>query len=112
MVLEGLAFDAKSVSISQVIAWIEELLIAAWTTFKPGGKLHPEAFIESKGHLVVEGLLLVVISYLLFQNGQKRPKTRKEERPLTEKVRKGASSHAMVLFLLAVTRSARFCAGN
>ncbi|KAK2075709.1 hypothetical protein QBZ16_001818 [Prototheca wickerhamii] len=77
--------QTDSLSVSGSIEWVKELVETAWTTFKPGGTLHPQAFIEHKGHLVMEGLLLAVITYLLLFNGQRKPKGRKEERPLTEK---------------------------
>ncbi|RMZ53755.1 hypothetical protein APUTEX25_003894 [Auxenochlorella protothecoides] len=64
------------------LAWVEEIISTAWTTFKPGGRLHPQTFIESKGHLVVEAILLALISYLLFQ-GRQKPQRRKE-RPLSK----------------------------
>lgn len=63
--------------------YIQNFVIDAWVLLAPGGKLHPTDFIESKGHLVVEGFLLVVISYLLFQGAYKPSK--RQERPLTDK---------------------------
>ena len=56
-----------------------------WVTFGPGGRLHPEGFIENNGHLVLEGLLVAVIGYLLFQRSYK-PSRAKHDEPLTEKV--------------------------
>jgi hypothetical protein len=56
-----------------------------WLVVGPGGKLHPAYFLEHKGHLVVEGLLLLVILYLFLQHSFK-PKARAED-PLTDKVR-------------------------
>lgn len=56
-----------------------------WATIGPGGRWHPAAFIEHKGHLVLEALLVVVISTLLLQHSYK-PASRKGE-ALTEKVR-------------------------
>lgn len=55
-----------------------------WAIIGPGGKLHPAYFLEHKGHLVVEAVLLFVILYLFLQHTFKpRPKS---EEPLTEKV--------------------------
>ncbi|GAX79061.1 hypothetical protein CEUSTIGMA_g6501.t1 [Chlamydomonas eustigma] len=54
-----------------------------WILFGPGGKLHPAYFLEHKGHLLVEGLLLAVILYLFLQNTFK-PRASNEE-PLTDK---------------------------
>lgn len=42
--------------------------VEAWALLAPGGAWHPAAFIEHKGHLVVEASLLVVISFLLLQD--------------------------------------------
>ena len=43
------------------------LITRFWEIFGPGGEFHPTAFIESKGHLVLEGLLILVILYLFLQ---------------------------------------------
>lgn len=56
-----------------------------WAVIGPGGKWHPAYFLEHKGHLVIEGLLLAVILYLILQQSYKVQ--RKAEAPLTEKVR-------------------------
>jgi serine palmitoyltransferase len=58
-----------------------------WDVVGPGGKLHPAYFLEHKGHLVVEGLLILIIGYLFLQHSFK-PHPKSEE-PLTEKVRFG-----------------------
>lgn len=56
-----------------------------WALIRPGGQLHPSEFIAHRGHLAIEGLLVVVISYLLFQSSFK-PKARNSgETPLSEK---------------------------
>lgn len=54
-----------------------------WDTFGPGGRLHPRAFLESQGHLVIEALLLVAIIYLVVHS--RNPPASKDT--LTEKVR-------------------------
>lgn len=64
-----------------------------WLVVGPGGKLHPAYFLEHKGHLVVEGLLLLVILYLFLQHSFK-PKARAED-PLTDKVRSRSSSPSL-----------------
>lgn len=56
-----------------------------WAVIGPGGKLHPAYFLEHKGHLVIEGLLLAAILYLVLQQSFKVH--RKAEEPLTDKVR-------------------------
>ncbi len=45
--------------------------VQAWEVIGPGGQLHPELFIQSNGHLLLEGLLAVVIGYLLLQRSYK-----------------------------------------
>ena len=45
--------------------------VHAWEVIGPGGQLHPELFIQSNGHLLLEGLLAVVIGYLLLQRSYK-----------------------------------------
>ena len=54
-------------SISDIPQSIVSLITRFWDFFGPGGRFHPESFIESKGHLVLEGLLVVVILYLFLQ---------------------------------------------
>ena len=66
-----------------------------WDFVGPGGRLHPAYFIEHKGHLVIEGLLIVLI-FLLFAQGRFKPKTKAEE-PLTERVHRGAGRMPNVL---------------
>eukprot|EP00201_Polytomella_parva_P010152 CAMPEP_0175049906 /NCGR_PEP_ID=MMETSP0052_2-20121109/6975_1 /TAXON_ID=51329 ORGANISM="Polytomella parva, Strain SAG 63-3" /NCGR_SAMPLE_ID=MMETSP0052_2 /ASSEMBLY_ACC=CAM_ASM_000194 /LENGTH=604 /DNA_ID=CAMNT_0016314073 /DNA_START=195 /DNA_END=2009 /DNA_ORIENTATION=- len=54
-----------------------------WDIVGPGGKLHPAYFLEHKGHLAIEGILLLLIIYLILQHSYKiSPST---ERPLTDK---------------------------
>ncbi|KAF5837723.1 pyridoxal phosphate-dependent transferase [Dunaliella salina] len=55
-----------------------------WVIFGPGGKLHPAYFLEHfHGHIMVEGVLLLIIAYLFLQSTFK-PKPHREE-PLTDK---------------------------
>lgn len=54
-------------SLSGVPQSVVSLIARFWDIFGPGGKFHPTAFIESKGHLVLEGLLVLVILYLFLQ---------------------------------------------
>ena len=56
-----------------------------WAIIGPGGKLHPGWFLEHKGHLVIEGLLIVIIAVMLLQS-RFSPKATEEEEGLTEKV--------------------------
>lgn len=72
---------------------VEHAVVEGWALLAPGGKLHPASFIEHRGHLFVEGLLLFVISYLLFQ-GSYKPRA-KDTKPLTEKVRSGCLKCAL-----------------
>jgi hypothetical protein len=57
-----------------------------WATIGPGGRWHPAWFLEHKGHLVIEGMLMVLILGMLLQH-RFRPKEQEEEDGLTEKVR-------------------------
>lgn len=72
--LEGAGADGGG-----VLGWIYNL----WMLIAPGGKLHPAAFLENRGHLVVESVLVAVIVYLLWQ-----PRTKPTEggAALSEKV--------------------------
>ena len=54
-------------SLSSVPQAVVSLITRFWEIFGPGGEFHPTAFIESKGHLVLEGLLILVILYLFLQ---------------------------------------------
>lgn len=60
-------------------AWVE-----FWDIFGPGGRLHPDWFIEHQGHLFIEGGLMAIILVLFFQPGY-RPAKEQDEEPLTEK---------------------------
>jgi hypothetical protein len=60
-----------------------------WATIGPGGRWHPAWFLEHKGHLVIEGMLMVLILGMLLQH-RFRPKEQEEE-GLTEKVRHTAA---------------------
>lgn len=61
------------------------LVKQGWEWVGPGGKLHPEEFLERfHGHLVIEALLAIVIGYLFFQQSfkwsmRKNPKLLSEE---------------------------------
>lgn len=66
---------------------LHEATLQGWVLVAPGGTWHPAAFIEHKGHLLVEGLLLAVITALLLQ-GSTKPRHGEEE-PLTEKASGG-----------------------
>ena len=57
---------------------VVSLISRFWDVFKPGGQFHPEFFIEHKGHLVLEGLLIAVISYLFLQKSF-NPKAQKQQ---------------------------------
>ncbi|GMH35333.1 hypothetical protein BSKO_03201 [Bryopsis sp. KO-2023] len=61
-----------------VLGWLYDL----WSLVAPGGKLHPSGFLENRGHLVVECILVAVIVYLLRLP---RSKPSNADKPLTEK---------------------------
>ena len=74
MPISGISALSRSVdgpflpeTLSAIPQSVVSLLTRFWEIFGPGGRFHPESFIESKGHLVVEGLLVVVILYLFLQ---------------------------------------------
>lgn len=65
---------------------IVSLISRFWDIFKPGGQFHPESFIENRGHLVLEGILIVVISYLFLQKSFNPKQQRQQQTELTEQV--------------------------
>jgi hypothetical protein len=69
---------------SPQLAALHGAAVEGWALVAPGGRWHPATFIENQGHLVVEGFLLLVITYLLLQ-GTFRPGSQ-EEVPLTDQV--------------------------
>lgn len=56
-----------------------------WDLVGPGGKLHPEEFIEHNGDVLVQLLLGAVVAYLAVQKSFKP--SAKYDAPLTEQVR-------------------------
>ncbi|CAD7696398.1 unnamed protein product [Ostreobium quekettii] len=72
-----------SPDISLRLAALGEWLWELWELIAPGGKLHPAGFLEHKGHLVVEALLVLLIAYLVWQP-RSSPSKKADER-LTEK---------------------------
>lgn len=57
---------------------------AFWDIVGPGGRLHPGWFLEHKGHLVIEGLLLCIIAVMLLQS-RSYPRAREEDDGLTDR---------------------------
>uniref|UniRef100_A0A383WDB8 serine C-palmitoyltransferase n=1 Tax=Tetradesmus obliquus TaxID=3088 RepID=A0A383WDB8_TETOB len=55
-----------------------------WEIIGPGGRLHPGWFLEHKGHIVIEGLLMVIIVVMLLQS-RFYPRTTEDEDALTDK---------------------------
>ncbi|KAI3430742.1 hypothetical protein D9Q98_009154 [Chlorella vulgaris] len=68
----ALSFLDPARQASPHLAALHSAALDGWHLVAPGGAWHPTAFIEHKGHLVVEGFLLLAISYLLLQ-GTFRP---------------------------------------
>ena len=59
------------------------LIKDGWEWVGPGGRLHPEEFLERfYGHIIIEGLLAIIIGYLFFQSSFKS--SSKSPKPLTE----------------------------
>lgn len=81
--LVAACFSPQVQRLSPAAVQVHEAVVDGWALIAPGGKLHPASFIEHKGHFVLEGCLLVVISYLLIQ-GSFKPRS-KEAQPLSEK---------------------------
>lgn len=67
------------------LAMLKAGLLEFWEIIGPGGRLHPGWFLEHKGHLVIEGLLMVIIAVMLLQS-RFYPKATEDEDGLTEKV--------------------------
>jgi hypothetical protein len=74
-------------------------LLEAWAIIGPGGRLHPGWFLEHKGHLVIEGLLIVIIAVMLLQS-RFSPKATEEDDGLTDQVRTRRVACACPLLLL------------
>lgn len=73
-------------TLSGVPQSLVSLITRFWEIFGPGGRFHPESFIESKGHLVVEGLLVLVILYLFLQKSFNPSFQKQLQTELTEQV--------------------------
>lgn len=67
--------------------------IEFWEIFGPGGRLHPGWFLEHKGHLVIEGLLMIIIAVMLLQS-RFYPRTTDDDDALTDKVGRCCSAVA------------------
>lgn len=93
----ALSFSPSARSALPQLGALHEAALQGWGLVAPGGEWHPTAFIEHKGHLLVEGLLLAVITALLLQ-GSTRPRQGDEE-PLTEKASRGCRSGSTHLLL-------------
>ena len=72
-------------SLDQAFHFVVNSCTHAWEVIGPGGQLHPELFIQSNGHLLLEGLLAVVIGYLLLQRSYK-PSSATKDAELSEQV--------------------------
>lgn len=58
-----------------------------WEWVAPGGKLHPQDFLEVyHGHIIIECILALVIGYLFFQSSYRWSKTKTSVEQLTEEV--------------------------
>jgi serine palmitoyltransferase len=82
----GAARELLSTPLSQLFTWdgLSHAAAQFWAVVGPGGELHPTYFLEHKGHLVVEGVLLAVIAYLFLQTAFQPSKPSEEQ--LTDKV--------------------------
>jgi serine palmitoyltransferase len=66
------------------LATLAAALDDAWAHLRPGGAWHPAAFIERRGHTLLEGGLLAAVAFLLFRPAR-RPAGAKARAPLTER---------------------------
>ena len=57
-----------------------------WDVFRPGGQLHPEAFLANKGHLAIEGILGLVLLGMLCARTAAPSGGKKLKAELTEQV--------------------------
>ncbi|GBF89694.1 serine palmitoyltransferase [Raphidocelis subcapitata] len=88
----SLATSLRDVDAGKIIQALQEMRLRPirqawaefWDIFGPGGRLHPDWFIEHQGHLFIEGGLMAIILVLFFQSGY-RPSKEQEEEPLTER---------------------------
>ena len=62
---------------------IHSTVVHVWSLIRPGGAWHPSKFIEIHGHLVIEGILCAIITYLVVFQSSFKPR-KHAERPLTE----------------------------
>ena len=80
-------------TLSAVPQTVVSLITRFWEIFGPGGRFHPESFIESKGHLVVEGLLVLVILYLFLQKSFNPSFQKQLQTELTEQVSSNSQAY-------------------
>ena len=80
----GLSFIPEARNAVPHLQQVHTATEEAWALLRPGGAWHPAEFIEQRGHLVLEGCLVVVILYLLVQSSSK-PSRSKAQQPLTER---------------------------
>ena len=93
MLISGSSALSRSVDrplLPETVSGIPQSVVSVitrfWEIFGPGGRFHPESFIESKGHLVVEGLLVLVILYLFLQKSFNPSFQKQLQTELTEQV--------------------------
>ena len=68
-----------AVKMEHILGYLDDpvaLYQDCWNLLRPGGAWHPAEFIEHKGHLVLEGALLLIILYFMAQRSSK-PKGQK-----------------------------------
>ena len=80
-------------SLSGVPQSVVSLITRFWEIFGPGGRFHPETFIESKGHLVLEGVLVLVILYLFLQKSFNPSFQKQLQTELTEQASSRSAAH-------------------
>ena len=96
-------------SLSDVPHAAVSLATGFWDVFGPGGKFHPAAFIEHKGHLVLEGLLVVVILYLFLQKSFNPSFQKQLQTELTEQA---STLQSLQQLPVDSTQCSRYCHGQ
>ena len=91
------AYSVEEPHLPQTLSGIPQSVVSVitrfWDIFGPGGRFHPESFIESKGHLVLEGLLVSVILYLFLQKSFNPSFQKQLQTELTEQASSKSPAH-------------------
>eukprot|EP00890_Picochlorum_soloecismus_P000370 jgi/Picsp_1/1333/NSC_04813-R1_serine palmitoyltransferase 1-like len=81
------SFGLDGVKMEHILSYLDDpvaLYQDCWNLLRPGGAWHPAEFIEHKGHLVLEGALLLIILYFMAQRSSKPQGQKSRQVRLTE----------------------------